>query len=240
MLQTRVDSGLDGVVVADTVMSEVDGEAGRLIVRGQSIEDLVRSRGFESVAALLWEGFAEGSGDEAAVRAGLALASDDPAALARPGNEALAVALIIISNTFYSWGESLTAAFLPELARRGALGRVSGWGWAFGYFGGMLTLGLCLAYVLWAQARGIPAKDFVPVTLLVTAAMYGGASLVTFALLREHAQPAAARTAGAGGLRLRFHRRGPRPHDGRSLGQHQHLDRELVRDLCRALRQPHT
>ena len=43
------------------------------------------------------------------------------------------------SSTRY--GESLTAAFLPELARREALGRVSGWGWSFGYFGGMLTLG---------------------------------------------------------------------------------------------------
>lgn len=74
MLQTRVDSGLDGVIVADTTMSEVDGEAGRLIVRGQAIEDLVRSRGFEGVAALLWEGFAEGGGDEAAVRSGLATA----------------------------------------------------------------------------------------------------------------------------------------------------------------------
>ncbi|TBR27513.1 MAG: citrate synthase/methylcitrate synthase, partial [Reyranella sp.] len=74
MLQTRVDSGLDGVIVADTVMSEVDGEAGRLIVRGQAIEDLVRARGFEGVAALLWEGFAEGGGDEAAVQAGLAAA----------------------------------------------------------------------------------------------------------------------------------------------------------------------
>ena len=37
MLQTRVDSGLDGVVVADTVMSEVDGEEGRLVVRGQTL-----------------------------------------------------------------------------------------------------------------------------------------------------------------------------------------------------------
>jgi citrate synthase len=74
MLQTRVDSGLDGVIVADTVMSEVDGEAGRLIVRGQAIEDLARTRGFEGVAALLWEDFAGGGGDEAAVRAGLAAA----------------------------------------------------------------------------------------------------------------------------------------------------------------------
>jgi len=37
MLQTRVDSGLDGVVVADTVMSEVDGEEGRLVVRGHAL-----------------------------------------------------------------------------------------------------------------------------------------------------------------------------------------------------------
>ena len=38
MLQTRVDSGLDGVIVADTVMSEVDGEEGRLVVLDASPE----------------------------------------------------------------------------------------------------------------------------------------------------------------------------------------------------------
>ena len=67
MLQTRVNSGLDGVIVADTAMSEVDGEAGRLIVRGSSIEDLVASRGFEGVAALLWGDQAPGSDDPAVV-----------------------------------------------------------------------------------------------------------------------------------------------------------------------------
>ncbi len=74
MLQTRVDSGLDGVIVADTAMSEVDGGAGRLIVRGHAVEELVATRGFEGVAALLWEGYAEGGGDEAAVCRGLATA----------------------------------------------------------------------------------------------------------------------------------------------------------------------
>ncbi len=78
MLQTRVDSGLDGVIVADTVMSEVDGEAGRLIVRGHAVEELVATRGFEGVAALLWDGFAPsdqgGGGDEHAVREGFASA----------------------------------------------------------------------------------------------------------------------------------------------------------------------
>jgi UMF1 family MFS transporter len=108
---------------------------------------------------------------------------------AGPGSVALAMALIIVSNTFFVYGESLTAAFLPELARPDALGKVSGWGWAFGYFGGMLALGICLGYVIWAQGQGIKAEQFVPVTMLITAVIYGSASLVTFRFLRERAVP---------------------------------------------------
>jgi len=106
-----------------------------------------------------------------------------------PGDLGLAVAAIVLSNVFYSYGESLTAAFLPELARRDAIGRVSGWGWSFGYFGGMLTLGLSLGYVIWAQGQGMKAQQFVPVTMLITAAIYGLASLATFTLLKERAVP---------------------------------------------------
>lgn len=101
----------------------------------------------------------------------------------------LAMAMVIVSNTFYSYGESLTGAFLPELATPEGMGKMSGWGWGFGYVGGMLTLGACLAYVLWSQARGLPASHFVPVTMLITAAVYGFAACVTFALLPERAQP---------------------------------------------------
>ena len=110
-------------------------------------------------------------------------------ALAQPGMVLLAVLLIVISNMFYSMGESLTAAFLPELAQPEAMGRVSGLGWGFGYAGGMLTLAVCLAFVLWAQAQGMPAGEYVAATMLITAALYGLPALGTFALLREHAQP---------------------------------------------------
>ena len=118
--------------------------------------------------------------------------------LTGPGDLWLAVVAIIVSNTFYAYGESLTAAFLPELARADSMGRVSGWGWSFGYFGGMLSLGLSLAYVLWSQANKLPATHFVPVTMLITAGVYGLSSLATFALLRERAVPQvrAAREAG--------------------------------------------
>ncbi len=117
--------------------------------------------------------------------------------LAGPGSIALAVGLIILSNTFYSVGESLSASFLPELARPEALGKVSGWGWSFGYFGGMLALGISLGYVIWAGQQGISADHFVPVTMLITATIYGLASLVTFKLLQERARPQAGHLQGA-------------------------------------------
>ncbi|PUE22336.1 MFS transporter [Limnohabitans sp. MMS-10A-160] len=106
-----------------------------------------------------------------------------------PGQVVLGLCLLIISNTFFSFGESLTASFLPELARPEAMGRVSGWGWALGYIGGMLTLGVCLAYVMAAQARGESGSQFVPVTMLITAVVYGAAACVTFALMKEHSPP---------------------------------------------------
>lgn len=110
-------------------------------------------------------------------------------ALVGPGQVALGMVLIILSNIFFAYGESLVAAFLPELAKRDALGKVSGWGWSFGYVGGMLALGLCLGYVLWAQGQGQKAAQFVPVTMIITAVIFGLAAVVTFSLLKERAQP---------------------------------------------------
>ena len=106
-----------------------------------------------------------------------------------PGQVMWGLAILVISNMFFSYGESLTAAFLPELARHQAMGRVSGWGWSLGYIGGMITLGICLAYVLHAQARGDTGSEFVPVTMVITAVIYGLAACVTFAWMKEHAQP---------------------------------------------------
>jgi UMF1 family MFS transporter len=117
--------------------------------------------------------------------------------LVAPGDVALAIAAIVVSNLFFGIGEGIIAAFLPELARQHALGRVSGWGWSFGYFGGMLTLGLGLAVVLSAQARGETAAQFVPQTMLLTAMVFALACLPTFAMLRERGGGAAG-APGAG------------------------------------------
>jgi UMF1 family MFS transporter len=108
---------------------------------------------------------------------------------AGPGDIAWAVAFIVVSNVAYSLGENLAAAFLPELSRPEALGKVSGWGWSLGYFGGILSLGLCLAWVLGAAGRGSTTVESVPGAMLITAAVFAFASLPTFLLLRERAVP---------------------------------------------------
>ena len=110
-------------------------------------------------------------------------------ALVGSGDLWLGVLMIVASNYFFGCGENLCAAFLPELARGDALGRVSGWGWALGYLGGLVTLGVCLAYVTRAQARGAAATEFVPGTMLITAAIFALASVPAFVLLRERARP---------------------------------------------------
>jgi citrate synthase len=58
--------GLEGVVVAETRLGDVDGERGRLVVAGRDVERLAGEVSFEETAALLWDA------DPAAARAGIA------------------------------------------------------------------------------------------------------------------------------------------------------------------------
>src|SRR5690606_41578983 len=48
--------GLEGVVVAETRLSKIYGEQGRLIYNGYEIEDLAENTTFEEVCHLLWYG----------------------------------------------------------------------------------------------------------------------------------------------------------------------------------------
>lgn len=102
-----------------------------------------------------------------------------------------ACVLFIASNVFYSLGENFTAAFLPELATSEHIARVSAWGWSLGYVGGLVTLGVCLWWVLSQQAAGAKAIDYIPWTLVITAVIYALASIPTFLFLRERAVPRA-------------------------------------------------
>ena len=108
---------------------------------------------------------------------------------AGPGAVAWSVTFIAISNFAYSIGENMCASFLPELARPEALGKVSGWGWGVGYFGGILALGVSLWWVMSAPSRGSTSGDAVAGTMIITAVIFAIAALPTFLLLKERATP---------------------------------------------------
>jgi UMF1 family MFS transporter len=119
------------------------------------------------------------------------IASTALLAFAGPGDIGLGMALVTFSAIMFAAGENLIAAFLPELADEENRGRLSGYGWSLGYFGGLLTLGICLAYITWAKQHGLPETHFVPVTLLITAVIFALAATPTFIWLRERAIPVA-------------------------------------------------
>ena len=119
--------------------------------------------------------------------------------LAGPGDYIWVAIFIIISNFCYAIGENITAAFLPELARPEALGKVSGWGWSWGYVGGLVALGLCLAWIMTASSRGQSTSEAVPATNLITAAVYALGASLTFLWLKERAVPVARNDRGANG-----------------------------------------
>jgi citrate synthase len=52
----ELKKGLEGVLVAESSLSFIDGDEGTLIYRGYTIEDLARNASFEEVVYLLWHG----------------------------------------------------------------------------------------------------------------------------------------------------------------------------------------
>jgi MFS transporter, UMF1 family len=122
---------------------------------------------------------------------------------AGPGAIWWAVAFVIVSNFAYAMGENLGGAFLPELARPEALGKVSGWGWSLGYFGGILALGISLAWVMTAERRGSTTGEAVGGTMIITAVVFALAALPTFLFLKERARPDPTARASTAFARLR-------------------------------------
>ncbi len=94
----------------------------------------------------------------------------------------LALGLVLVANVAFSLGENLCAAFLPEISTPGNAGRISSYGWSFGYLGGLLSLVLALVIIRSGDGR-------VPWTFVMTGVFFLLASLPTWLLLRERARP---------------------------------------------------
>ncbi|MBN8874574.1 MAG: citrate synthase/methylcitrate synthase [Rhodospirillales bacterium] len=66
-----LSSGLEGIVAAETILSEVDGEAGRLVLRGHRLQDVAGHRSLEWLIGTLWTDLVPAPTDEPTLRAAL-------------------------------------------------------------------------------------------------------------------------------------------------------------------------
>jgi citrate synthase len=55
-MSDELKRGLEGVLVAESELSHIDGDAGELVYRGYAIEDLAPDASYEEVVYLLWHG----------------------------------------------------------------------------------------------------------------------------------------------------------------------------------------
>lgn len=105
-----------------------------------------------------------------------------------PGNMILGMLLIIFSNIGYSYGESFVASFLPDLGPPEDLGKISGYAWGLGYFGGLLSTAIVMFGL---GANEFTLENFPSLRLVgpVTGLFFLIAAIPFFLWVKEHHTP---------------------------------------------------
>jgi UMF1 family MFS transporter len=88
----------------------------------------------------------------------------------QPGDVLFAAAVFVVANVAGEGAQVFYNGFLPELSTRKTMGRISGFAWGLGYFGGLLSLLLGLA--IFRGVIPVPETDYLNIrasALLVAA-----------------------------------------------------------------------
>jgi UMF1 family MFS transporter len=107
--------------------------------------------------------------------------------LVHRGDVTLGLLMFGIANIGFDLGFVFCSAFLVELVPPQQMGRLSGYGWGFGYVGGLLSLALAYPFI----AGGFTEANLASYRLsfVVTALFFLIGTLPTFLYLQERAQP---------------------------------------------------
>jgi UMF1 family MFS transporter len=103
-----------------------------------------------------------------------------------PGQLALGIVLVIVSNYGFSVGESFTSSFLPDLGPTEELGKISGYAWGLGYVGGIACTGLVLGVI---GEQTLENFDRLRLVGPITALFFLVAAIPTFMFLQERGTP---------------------------------------------------
>jgi UMF1 family MFS transporter len=107
-----------------------------------------------------------------------------------PGYIFLGMLLIIVSNIGFSYSEAFISSFLPSLGPPEDLGKISGYAWGLGYFGGLMST----AIVIFGVGAGVYTLDnFSNLRWVgpVTGLFFLVAAIPTFLWVKERTSPRA-------------------------------------------------
>lgn len=99
-----------------------------------------------------------------------------------PGRIAAGMILVIVSNLGFCLSESFVSSFLPSLGEQNEVGKISGFAWGFGYFGGLISTSIVMFGLGSLSAENFGMLRFVGP---ITAIFFLVASIPTFILVPE-------------------------------------------------------
>ena len=115
---------------------------------------------------------------------------------AAPGQVTKALFWFTLANIAFEMGGVFYNAFLPDVAPPDRIGRVSGYGWALGYVGGLTALGIALVGFVDADTPwfGLAREGYqhIRATNLLVAVWFAVFSVPFFLWVRERERPAPA------------------------------------------------
>lgn len=124
----------------------------------------------------------------------------------KPGDVWLGVILFVFSNFALESALTFYNAFLSEITTHERMGRISGFGWALGYVGSVLSLLVALAMISRPAWFHLPAENYIPTrsSMILIAFWWGIFSIPTFLWVKERALPQ--KPGGSSYLKIGFQR----------------------------------
>jgi MFS transporter, UMF1 family len=99
------------------------------------------------------------------------------------------VGLFFLASLMFELSFSFYNGFLPEIAGEASMNRISGYGYAAGYFGGGVALALAIAVLSIGAGRGLTTESGLRIGLVIMGLWWGLFTLPAALLLRDRAHP---------------------------------------------------
>jgi UMF1 family MFS transporter len=110
-------------------------------------------------------------------------------AIPGPGDVALALTLFVLSNIAYEFCGVFYNSYLPEIAPPERIGRISGYGWALGYLGGLMAMAVALFVFIQPEVAPFgldrDTGEHVRATTVLVGVWFGVLSIPMFLWVRE-------------------------------------------------------